>query len=123
MKINKDLIISDSDKSLNDLLIKTYSKRTFSTNEEVIGTWVNGKTLYGRVFTNTFGEQWGYSATIATGIEEAWLVFGYGRGSGGARDSSLCSIKVSNAHQLTISLGTSSNATIGYSAYILYTKA
>lgn len=74
--MNKQKIDLDNDKILrsenveyNNQVLKDYlDKRTVYSNEEqVIGKWTNGKTLYRKVITGTVPKS-DYYPTVATGI-------------------------------------------------------
>lgn len=57
------------------------AKPTFSTNEQVVGKWIDGKTLYTKVLvqTNVTTSTRVYWKTIASGInlDKAWAMGGY----------------------------------------------
>lgn len=79
-QVNGDLYIADAnrDNPVNVLdAINNASKKIYSTNEQEIGEWVNGETLYRKTFTNVlWNENGSHFSTDITNLDEVKNIYG-----------------------------------------------
>ena len=128
-KVEQDL---SSDSEINvpsTLAVKTAignaTKDIYSTEEQVIGTWYNGKTLYRKSIQKTYSERWGFTDILLSNIDEGFILFGYIQGSGGGK------ISIPNSDKANLIVRSNGNmelespssaATISYDITVIYTK-
>lgn len=106
------------------------SGMNYSTEEQVVGTWIDGKPLYQKTVDQTIGSDADYTV-FANGIDHAHLVnscFEYSSGRwmsfdyislSGASNNRTCYVDVQNG---ALNLHNQSNSSIHWIATIQYTK-
>ena len=115
--ISRDLTISDSDIKLGDI------QGVYSTEEVRVGTWIDGKPLYRRTFTKTYYEIGIVNDVLLENIDNAFLLFGWAKGSGGTKvgfESGGKAINVNSSNQMVVSI--TNSTTVAYNVTVLYTK-
>ena len=95
----------------------------YSTEEQVIGTWIDGKPLYRKTFINSFDQIEEYEEILLNDIDDAFLLFGYVKGSGGSKigfETGSKEIRVNTSNQMLIRL--TGGMYVAYNATVVYTK-
>lgn len=97
----------------------------YSTEEKVIGKWVDGKPLYRKVFSKSYTESSGLEETLVNNVSFGACLFGFTQGSGGSKISipsdikGLIYLRANNNLVIVIPNGA---ITIAYTVCLIYTK-
>ncbi len=63
--------------AINDVTDEVDALMTYSTNEKVVGTWIDGKPLYEKTIIGTKQSGVDFTAIIGTNIDTAFIVSGF----------------------------------------------
>lgn len=101
------------------------NKLVYSTEEQVIGKWINGKTLYRKSIYSSYPERYGFTDTLLSGIDEGFILFGAIQGSGGGKlsipNSDKANLVVRSNGNMDLD-SPSSMVSISYNLTVIYTK-
>lgn len=98
----------------------------YSTEEQVVGTWIDGKPLYRRVFEISSSERASFEDNLVQNIDMGMLLGGYILTGGGTKHS----VELNGSYRISVKLGNNmyfvSDATnmkiVKYSIIVIYTK-
>ena len=87
VSLTNNKAISEVNGELGSLQEKQIQMRKYSTEEQVVGTWIDGKPLYRKVFKVTSDERLAFEDILSQNIDMAILCGGYVKGGGGSKNS------------------------------------
>ncbi len=118
--------ISEVNGELGGLQEKQIQMHNYSTEEQVVGTWIDGKPLYRRVFEISSSERASFEDNLVQNIDMGMLLGGYILTGGGTKHS----VELNGSYRISVKLGNNmyfvSDATnvkiVKYSIIVIYTK-
>lgn len=127
VSLTNNKAISEVNGELGSLQEKQIQMRKYSTEEQVVGTWIDGKPLYRKVFKVTSDERLAFEDILSQNIDMAILCGGYVKGGGGSKNS----IELGGFYRISVNIGgttkfvsTAEGNTkiVEYSLIVIYTK-
>lgn len=98
---------------------------TYSTTEQRVGTWIDGKPLYRKTIEASYIERAGFEDILVSNVENGNMLFGWIQGSGGTKigipDGTRAVTYLRNNNNLTL-YSPNSMSSIAYSVTVQYTK-
>lgn len=127
VSLTNNKAISEVNEDIGNLQEKQIQMRKYSTEEQVVGTWIDGKPLYRKVFKVTSDERLAFEDILSQNIDMAILCGGYVKGGGGSKNS----IELGGFYRISVNIGgtmkfvsTAEGNTkiVEYSLIVIYTK-
>lgn len=127
VRLTNNEAISGVNGELGALRNDVNKMRNYSTEEQKIGTWIDGKELYRKVFKVTSDERLAFEDILSQNIDMAILCGGYVKGGGGSKNS----IELGGFYRISVNIGgtmkfvsTAEGNTkiVEYSVIVIYTK-
>lgn len=127
VSLTNNKAISEVNGELGSLQEKQIQMRKYSTEEQVVGTWIDGKPLYRKVFKVTSDERLAFEDILSQNIDMAILCGGYVKGGGGSKNS----IELGGFYRISVNIGGTmkfvsiaegNTKIVEYSLIVIYTK-